>query len=169
MGWLWNTTHDIFDTDDGKYSEICICSLSSKQVVEGYNFIRFKSSRLRGNPTFYSLETKNEIGLDEQGNAAEFVCRRHAHPFHFVVATFRLGRGVLYDLGFFILDNAIAIDFRLGPLWGEREIETLMRIILEIRKNAPESFIQLPSDVNPEYRSRIEEALENLIKEDEED
>ena len=169
MGWLWNTTHDIFDTEDGKYSEICICSLSPKQVVEGYNFIRSKCSRLRGNPTLFSFETNGEIGIDECGNAAEFVSRRHAKPFHFVVATFRLGRGVLYDLGFFILDNAIAIDFQLGPLWGEREIETLMRIILEIRKNAPESFIQLPSDVNPEYRSRIEEALVNIVKEDEEE
>ena len=169
MGWLWNTTHDIFDIDYGEYSEICICNLSSNQVIDGYNFIRSKSKRLRGNPTFFSFETKQEIGLDEVINAAELVCKRQAHPFHFVIATLRLGRGILYDIGFFILDNAIAIDYKPGPLWGELEIETLMRIIIEIRKNAPESFLQLKSTTNPEHRGRIEEALIQLQKEDEED
>ncbi len=169
MGWLWNTTHDIFDIDDGTYPEICICGLSSKQVVDGYNFLRSKIKRLRGTPTFYSFETKNEIGLDEFGNAAELVCKRNAHPFHFVAATFKLGRGVLYDLGFFILDNAIAIDFQRGPLMGELEIETILRIIIEIRKNAPDSYLKLQSTYSPDYRSRIEEAIESLIKEDNEE
>ena len=169
MGWLWNTTHDIFDIDDGNYSEICICSLTPAQVVAGYNFIRSKSKRLRGNPVLYSFESRQEIGLDEVTNAAELVCRRQAHPFHFVSATLRLDRGILYDLGFFILDNAIAIDYKPGPLWGELEIETLMRIIMGIRNNAPESFLQLPSTANPEHRGRIEEALIHLAHEDEED
>ncbi len=169
MGWLWNTTHDIFDIDDGNYSEICICSLTPEQVVSGYNFIRSKSKRLRGNPVFYSFESRQEIGLDEVPNAAEMVCRRQAHPFHFVVATLRLDRGILYDLGFFILDNAIAIDYNPGPLWGELEIETLMRIIMGIRANAPDSFIKLSSSAKPENRGRIEEALIQLAKEDEEE
>ncbi len=168
MGWLWNTTHDIFDADEN-YSEICICSLTPEQVVAGYNFIRSKCRRLRGTPTFYSYETLQETGLDEIGNAAEFVCRRKAKPFHFISATIRLDRGILYDLGFFILDNAIAIDFQRGKLWGELEIETLMRIIMEIRKGASDSFLQLPSTAAPEYRGRIEEALIQLAKEDEEE
>ena len=168
MGWLWNTTHDIFDTEED-YSEICICSLSPEQVVSGYNFIRSISRRLRGEPTFFSLETMQEMKLDEIGNAAEYVCKRKAHPFHFVSATIRLGRGILYDLGFFILDNAIAIDFKRGPLWGELEIETLMRIILAIRENAPESYIQLQSTANPTYRGRLEEALIKLSSDEDDD
>ena len=169
MGWLWNTTHDIFDTDDGNYSEICICSLTPEQVVAGYNFIRSKSRRLRGIPTFFSYETQQEMELDSIGNAAEYVCRRKAKPFHFVSATIRVDRGILSDIGFFILDNAIAIDYQQGPLWGELEIETLMRIVMEIRKDAPNSFLQLPSSAPPEYRSRIEEAIIQMAKEDEED
>jgi hypothetical protein len=169
MGWLWNTTHDIFDIDDGTYPEICICGLTAKQVIEGYNFIRSKSGRLRGNPTVFSFEANQETALDEVINAAELVCSRHAQPFHFVVSSFRLGKGVLYDLGFFILDNAIAIDFKRGPLMGEREIETLLRIIIEIRRNAKESYLQLQSTVDPNFRGRIEEAIVNLIKEDEEE
>lgn len=164
MGWLWNTTHDIFDIDDGTYPEICICGLSSEQVIAGYNFIRSNSRRLRGIPTVYSYDAQNEVGINEVGNAAEFVCKRLGKPFHFISATIKLGRASLYDLGFFILDNAIAIDFQKGPLWGEIQIQTLMNIILEIRKNAPESFLQLPSTTNPEFRGRIEEALQKLAQ-----
>lgn len=169
MGWLWNTTHDIFDADDGTNPEICICNLEPEQVVAGYDFIRSNSKRLRGNPTFFSLETMQEMDLDSIGNAAQYVCKRQAKPFHFISATFRLGKGTLYDLGFFILDNAIAIDFKRGLLWGEREILTLMEIIMEIRKNSPNTFLQLQSSENPTYRSRIEEALAHLAKEKEED
>lgn len=168
MGWLWNTTHDIFDIDDGTNPEICICGLTPEQVVAGYNFIRKKSLRLRGNPTFFCYENLQDNGLDDIGNAAEYVCKRHANPFHFVVATLKIGRGVLYDLGFFILDNAIAIDYLRGPLWGEREIETLLNIIIEIRRNAPDSFLQVSSFSDPAHRRRIEEAINKKKKEDEE-
>ena len=168
MGWLWNTTHDIFDIDDGSNPEICICGLTPEQVVAGYNFIRKKSQRLRGTPTFFCYENLSDNGLDDIGNAAEYVVKRHANPFHFIAATFKLGRGILYDIGFFILDNAIAIDYLKGPLWGEREIETLMRIIIEIRRNATESFITVPSTVDPAHRRRIEDAVVRLKKEDEE-
>ena len=44
-----------------------------------------------------------------------------------------------------------------------------MRTIMEIRRNAPDSFLQLPSTEAPEYRGRIEEALIQLAKEDEEE
>lgn len=167
MGWLWNTTHDIFDIDDGAYAEICICGLSCEQVIAGYNFIRSKSRRLRGEPSFFSYEVQDEVGIDEIGNAAEFVCKRLGKPFHFVSATTKIGKCNLYELGFFILDNAIAIDFQRGPLWGESQIEALLNIILEIRKNATESFLQLSSRLNPEYRSRLDEALQKLAAGDE--
>ncbi len=168
MGWLWNTTHDIFDIDDGTNPEICICSLTPEQVIAGYNFIRSKTKRIRGTPTFQSFESMQYVGLDEIGNAAEQVAKRHAAPFHFIVGTIKIGKGILYDLGFFILDNAICIDYLRGPLWGEREIETLMRIIIEIRRNAPDSFLQVSSFSDPAHRRRIEEALVRLKKEDEE-
>ena len=167
MGWLWNTTHDIFDETEGDFVEICICGLSAEQVTAGYNFIRSKTRGLRGNPTFYSYEAQDDLAIDEVLNAAEIVCKRQGKPFHFVSATTKIGRCNLSDLGFFIFDNAIAIDFQRGSAWGEIQILSLLKIISEIRQNASESFIRLSSRLNPEYRSRLETAMQKLAVEEE--
>lgn len=162
MGWLWNNTHDIFDIDDGTYPEICLCGLSGQQVVFGYNLIRAKSRRLSGFPTFYSLEAMQTFGLDDIGNAAEIVVARHAKPFHFVASNIKFNRANLYDIGFFIFDNAICFDFKRSPLWGELEIETLLLLILAIKQESTEAFIHLGSWAKPDYRSRLDEALRKL-------
>lgn len=168
MGWLWNSIHDVFDIEDGSYPEICICGLTSQQVVSGYNFLRSKARRLKGIPTFYSIESHEEVGLDAMGNAAEFVTRRVAKPFHFVISSLKYNNATLYDIGVFVLDNAISIDFKRSLIWGEIEIETLLLIVQEIKGNSTESFLQIGSVDDPTTtRSRINEALIKLQNPDE--
>lgn len=167
MGWLWHTTENIFTNCDETDLEISICGLSAKEVVASYDFIRSKARRLRGNPTLYSLDEQKEVGIDEIGNGAELVCRRQANPFYFVVASLKGNRTNISDLGFFIFDNGICIDFKPGPLWGEIEIEIFLLIILEIRKIASNSFIQIQDKNNLGYLSKLEEALDRLANSEE--
>lgn len=162
MGWLWNTTEDVFANSDEAGREISIYGLSAEEVIAGYNFIRSKARRLRGIPTLYSLEAQKEVGIDEIGNGAELVCRRQANPFYFVVASLKGSRTNISDLGFFIFDNAICIDFKPGPLWGEIEIETFLLLILEIRKIAKNFSIQIQDEKNLGYIFKLEKALERL-------
>ena len=115
MGWLWNTTHDIFDETEGDFVEICICGLSAEQVTAGYNFIRSKTRGLRGNPTFYSYEAQDDLAIDEVLNAAEIVCKRQGKPFHFVSATTKIGRCNLSDLGFFIFEDLMTALILTNP------------------------------------------------------
>ena len=131
MGWLWNQVHHIFDADDGSFPEICICGLSPEKISESYLFIRRIADFVVGSPRFFNREAGCEQGLDEVENAALLVCEMKANPFHFMLRSLRHEPGIVHELGVFILDNAIALDYEKGPIWGEREIEALLQIILK--------------------------------------
>ncbi|EKD82276.1 MAG: hypothetical protein ACD_39C01390G0001, partial [uncultured bacterium] len=133
MGWLWNETHHIFDVDDGSFPEICICGLSADQISAGYLFIRKIADFIVGGPRFFNSAANCEMKLDEVENPARLVCEKRANPFHFMTRSIRYEQGRVHELGIFILDNAVALDYEKGPIWGEREIETPLHIILTIK------------------------------------
>jgi len=166
MGWLWNEIHDMFDEDDGEFPEICICNLLPQEVANGYSLIR-QAGCAAGGPRFYNIEASQEMGLDEVENAADLVSRRKAQPFHFMVRNLRYADGCLSEIGVFILDNAIALDYEKGPFWGEIQIETFMLLIRHLKRASPKAFIKLEETVSPENRMRFLSCLDRLGSENE--
>ncbi len=162
MGWLWNETHHLFDVDDGSFPEICICGLSADQVSSAYSFIRKIADFIVGGPRFFNCKTNCEMGLDEVENAARLVCEKKANPFHFMTRSLRYADGRVNELGVFILDNAVALDYEKGPIWGEREIETLLHIILHIKSASPQAFLRFEETVRDCDRQTIENAISRL-------
>ena len=159
----------MFDNDDGSFPEICICGLSAEQVSAGYLFIREITDFVVGAPRFFNHEAKCEMGLDEVENPALLVCTKKANPFHFMTRSIRYAKGTVHELGVFILNNAIALDYEKGPIWGEREIETLLQMILKIRAESPDSVIRLEDAVSANDRQLIEDALDHLANPREDD
>jgi len=162
MGWLWNQIHHIFDGDDGSFPEICICGLSADQVSEAYRFIREIAGFVAGSPRFFNRETGCEMGIDEVENAARLVCEQKASPFHFMLRSLRHEPGIVHELGVFVLDNAIALDYEKGPVWGEREIESLLKIILRIKGTSPGPLIKLEEAVSSKDRQLLNDSLDRL-------
>lgn len=162
MGWLWNQVHHIFDVDVGSFPEICICGLSANQVSNAYLFIRQIAGFVVGSPRFFNRETGCEMGIDEVENAARLVCEQKASPFHFMLRNLKHEPGIVHELGVFILDNAIALDYEKGPLWGEREIEALLQIIRKIMGDAPGPFVRLEEAVSNEDRQLLNDSLDRL-------
>ena len=162
MGWLWNETHHLFDIDDGSFPEICICGLSADQVSAAYSFLKKNADYIVGSPRFFNCEANCEMGLDEVDNPARLVCEKKANPFHFMARSLRFADGRVHELGIFILDNAVALDYEKGPIWGEREIETLLQIILHIRSGNPQGFLRFEETVKDCDRQTIESAINRL-------
>lgn len=165
MGWLWNEIHEMFDTDDGTFPEICICNLSAAEVINGYLLIRRHTDFLIGNPSFFNLEAGCEMRIDNVENPAKMVCENTARPFYFMVRNLHFADGCLNELGVFILDNAIALDYQKGPLWGELQIETLLVLINKL-KNDSHAFIKLEDAVSLSDQQRLESVLKRLKDEE---
>jgi len=162
MGWLWNDIHDMFDEDDGSFPEICICGLTAAEVIAGYRLIREKARFMVGGPRFFNLESGQEMEIDAVECAATLVCRQKANPFHFMVRDIAFGSGKINEIGVFILDNAIAIDYEKGRIWGELQIETLLLLINKLKETSDKAFIRLEDAVSSKDRERLEAALKRL-------
>ncbi len=168
MGWLWNEIHHMFDIADNSFPEICICGLSEKEVVAGYQILR-KSGSVAGGPRIFTLEANGEVEIDEVECAATLVCRKQAEPFHFMMRNLAFADGKLHEIGVFILDNAIALDYEKSPIWGEIQIETFLLLINAIMGESSTAFIRLEDDVSPEDKERLEQCLSKLKTPDDQD
>ncbi len=149
MGWLFNKIGDFFTVDDGSFPEICICHLDQEEIADGYLLMRNSASFVVGAPMFQNLLENREMPLSECENPAKLVCEGNARPFHFMLRQLKLENCVIPELGIFILDNAIALDFQKGRYWGEKEIEGLFLLLYWLRKNSTKSIIRLEDILNP--------------------
>ena len=100
--------------------------------------------------------------IDAVECAATLVCRQKANPFHFMVRDIAFGSGKINEIGVFILDNAIAIDYEKGRIWGELQIETLLLLINKLKETSDKAFIRLEDAVSFKDRERLEAALKRL-------
>ncbi|HNX75233.1 MAG TPA: hypothetical protein PLM07_13045 [Candidatus Rifleibacterium sp.] len=162
MGWLWNQIHDIFDEDDGSYPEICICGLTTPEVIAAYRLIRNQARFLVGKPRFLHHETGSETELDQVACAATLVCEQKASPFHFMVRNLTINRREVHEIGVFVFANAIAIDYEKSRIWGESQIEGLLRLVNQILGSAEKAFLRFEETLGPADRQRIETALHRL-------
>lgn len=162
MGWLWNHVHDIFDENDGSCPEICICGLSTAEVIAAYRLVRKQARFMVGRARFLDHETGNEIGLDEVECAAALVCEKKASPFHFMVRNLEFKRCEAYELGVFVFDNAIAFDYEKSRLWGESQIQALLMLVNEIIGKSEKGFLRFEETLCQPDRERLEKALHRL-------
>lgn len=160
---LWDKIHDFFDQDDGSYPEICLCNLTPDSIIKSYNFIRKNGGFLVGGPRFLNAEQGCEMGLDEVEDASKLVVNRKAHPFHFMIRNIRFNEKQIDEIGIFVLDNAIAIDYEKGPFWNELKVASLMTLIHLIMKDSPQSFIRLEDEVPQEAKERFEESYKEYV------
>ncbi len=61
----------------------------------------------------------------------------------------------LPDLGVFVFDDQIAIDYRMGEEWRSTELRGLFELLLEISQLDPGSSVTFDPKTLPEVRERF--------------
>lgn len=71
---LWESLHELFDTDDGSLPDISIVYKDHNAVALGYALLRSRAAEIvTENPYFWSFTDEMERPLDSVPNAAELV------------------------------------------------------------------------------------------------
>lgn len=149
----------LFEKDDGYFPEIYLAKIPREKVVKIYDLIRAKTRFLVGSPTFFHRVEQKDKGIDSVPNAALEVVSRKAEPFHFLV------QGVIFletripDLGIFIFDNGVAIDYQKGKAWGEKEILAFFEFLRQVVDLAGDAEIAMDSMIPEDLRTRFFLAL----------
>lgn len=159
QSWIWKELHDLFDTDDGSLPEFRINYVDTSATVAAYALIRTRAAQVVSeNPCFWSKTHDAEHALDSVPNAAALVMADEAEPFHVVFGGIRARGTSLPDIGVFVFSNQLALDYRMGPDWGSKELEALFELLVELVDLDPKASISLEAGVVPEVLDRFQKA-----------
>ena len=94
--------------------------------------------------------------MREVVDAAALVVAREAEPFHVVFSGLGANGVVIPDIGVFVFQEQLALDYRMGPEWGPATLEELFRLLVELSAPDPGSKLSLEEGVLSEVSSRFE-------------
>ncbi|MBF0499815.1 MAG: hypothetical protein HQM09_06765 [Candidatus Riflebacteria bacterium] len=162
---LWEALHDMFDTDDGSYPEILISRLNGAEIIKGYSLIREKSKFLVGSPCFTNRHDGREKKIDSVPNAAEVVVSGAAEPFHFLVRHITTDEGIVPELGVFVFDNAIALDYQPGKQWNASALAGFFHLMSSLVRCGEKAIVTHEESIPPLARQRFDIAFSRYLRE----
>jgi hypothetical protein len=160
MGLLWSQLSHLFDTNDGSLPDIELNNLSGEEVENIYLYLRQNSEIVSVGSYFWSIPEEKEVPVDTVENAASLVTKGEAQCFHIVIAGLLFEGATIPDLGVFVSQNSIVLDYRMGECWGSAELEALFMCFSRIREIAPFVEIKYPkTPIYPECQEQFNSAL----------
>jgi hypothetical protein len=164
--WLWTELHDYFDTDDGSLPEVRVDFADKQAVIRAFAELRARGKDVthRGS-TFWSVTDAKDCPLDSVPNAAALVVSGEAQPFHFVLRDIEMSGVRLPDLGVWIFDDQIAINYRMGEEWGSTTLRALLGLLLAISHLDPKSSVTLDPKALPDVAERFRTCWSRFLAE----
>jgi hypothetical protein len=164
--WLWAELHDHFDTDDGSLPEVRVDFADKRAVIIAFAELRGRGQDVtHGGSTFWSLTDSKASPLDSVPNAAALVVAGEAEPFHFVLRGIEMSGVRLPDLGVWVFDDQIAIDYRMGPEWRSAQLRALFHLLMELSRSDPKASVTLDPKTLAEVADRFQACWSRFVSE----
>ena len=162
---LWSTFHSIFDTDDGSLPEIAIAHITPAGLADVWMYLRTAAVEYAGDNWFWHHSTERETPLDSVQNAAALVVIGEAEIFHTVLNGISFFGSVIPDLGVFVFQDAIVLDYRMGHDWNAANLTALFELLRQIQNIEPGAQISLsPTFFHPKWRAEFQAAFAEYIQ-----
>ena len=155
----------LFGSDDGSLPEFRLSGLTSGQMPAVYARLRQLGTEINEGAYFWDRREAREALLDSVPNAATLVVSGEADGFHFVLKDAWHQGTALPELGVFVDVCEIALDYRMGPEWGAREVAAFVAMLCELQRLAPESRVELEDAALPDVRARFAQAVAEYCSE----
>lgn len=149
MSGVWSRLHSLFDTDDGSLPEVLVTELTSSGVAAVYAFIRSQAKAVSGR-AFWHRTLDREERLDLWPNAAFLVAIEEAEPFHVLASGLTFDGVTIPDLGVFIFQEEVALDYRMGKEWDEAHVLALFELLRRLATLDPHAQVRLERGILPE-------------------
>jgi hypothetical protein len=161
---LWNSLHDMFETDDGSLPDIYILNLSGSTVIKIWAYLRKSSPYLVGDACFWHRANEESVPVDAVPNAAELVVNGEAESFHVVLHGISSNISTIPDLGVFVFPDAIYLDYRMGREWGVAELDAFFALLHQLKSFDTNAVVTLPPESTVEEKKRFAEAFSEYGK-----
>jgi hypothetical protein len=160
---LWKELHDLFDTDDGSLPEIRIADLSKLGVASIFAKLQgLCPGGVDGN--FWSNEAQKDRRVDSVPNAAQLVIDDRSEPFHALCHELDYGGIRIPDLGVFVSDDEISLDYRMGSEWNANNLGAFLQLLKELTQLDANASISLERSVLRDVRKRFEDTWKAFME-----
>ena len=76
-------------------------------------------------------------------NGSRLIVRGQREPFHILLRAPTADGTALPDLGVFVFEDELAIDYRMGPDWGPSEVAGFFTLLCQTTALAPSARVEL--------------------------
>ena len=165
MNWLWDQLHDCFDTNDGSLPEFRVTYFDRQAMVKGFRLLRDRAANINESASFWSVTDEADRAIDSVPNAAALVVSGEAEAFHFVACGIRSGATVLPDLGVFVFDDELALDYRMGPDWGPAKLCAFFDLVADLTSLDSDATLSFAEQYYPGADKRLTSAWRKFQEE----
>jgi hypothetical protein len=161
---LWKELHNLFDTDDGSLPEIWLSELSPNGVVAIFSYLQNAGDCISNDSSFWSIEEQRDKAINSVPNAAALVVEGLAEPFHCLCQGLTFEGIQIPDLGVFIFDDHITLDYRMGEEWNAKKLKALFGILKELKWICPEAKVSIEDYALAKVRRHFESTWEKYLQ-----
>lgn len=161
---LWKELHHLFDTDDGSLPEIWLSDLSPDGVVAIFAHLQNASDRIMSGSSLWVIEEQQDKPVNSVPNAASLVVQGLAEPFHCLCQGLTCNGAVIPDLGVFVLENQIVLDYRMGEEWNAQKLNALFGLLTELKRIHPTAKVSIEESALKNVRNHFEETWERFFR-----
>lgn len=140
---IWADLHECFDTDDGSLPELSIVGLSESALEQCFRLLRLSSANRNEPYYFWDIETSSSRSIDSVASIARALRNGSAESFHFLAKSISIFGETLPDLGVFMSQSAVTLDYRMGEDWSPRRLIAFVRLVNLLQLYEPEAVIRL--------------------------
>ena len=106
---------------------------------------------------------QQDMPISSVPNAATLVVEGRAEPFHCLCQGLSYEGEILPDIGVFVFDDRIALDYRMGQEWDARKLKALFGLLKELKGIDTGAKVSLEDTVLTQLRRHFELVWERFL------
>lgn len=136
----WPRVKHLFERDDGSLPDIFVENLSPNETVVVYEWL-LSQCTVAGDPTLWSLETKQDVPIREVPYPARAFVQRKVESFRHCLAGLFVGEVELPTLSICLESEGVSFDYRMGSEWDDRKVVALFELLRQLHQLVPNARI----------------------------
>ncbi|HEL3812103.1 TPA: hypothetical protein UMT89_003481 [Stenotrophomonas maltophilia] len=124
-----------FVTDDGSLPEVELTCCKAAGTADAFAYLFACGARVAA-----SGSVQLWLGAEDRGQPfmgpgdARRVLQDEVEPFHISLADIACDGVLLPELGVLVMRHGLTLDYRMGPSWGEREVQAFLLLLHQLQQ-----------------------------------
>ena len=132
-----------------------------KAVANGYVILQSASKSIYPeDKVLWSTVNEDEsIGLFKVDNPAKLVAAGQVYPFHILFQGIEVIGQPIPDIGVFVFQDSLALDYRMGNEWNPEKVEAFLVLLIQLASLDSEAVVSTEECVQPEVADHFQEVF----------